>query len=159
MTDVNQNCVNHLRVTFNLKAPVVDAFVQDQPHKDLQRFRALLDAFGAKVSSVGKSVLRDMPESSAMREQLDALCKKTLSENPGLARKLNGDITVELADDRNVKAFVASLELGPYDNVIRKKSIRIETHVYDENEISQAMDGDGIVKPPYPPVSARYVLE
>ena len=157
MTNVNTDCANHLRVTFNLKAPVVDAFVQDQPHKNLNGLRALLDAYGAKVSSAGKFVRDTGNEGSLGLKRLGDLARDVMSKNPGLAREFDRQVTVELEDDRNVKAFVASLELGPYDDVISKKSIKIDTHSYDDTELSQA--SDGIVKPPFPPANARYVLE
>lgn len=159
MTDSVSDTVNHLRVTFNLKAPVVNAFIQDQPHQKLRGLRALLDTFSAKVSSAGKHIRDTKSEGFPVLKELGDLAKEAMSKNPRLAQKFDRQVTVELSDDRNVKAFAASLELGPYDDVINKQSIKIETHSYDETEISQAIEGNGIVKPPFPPANARYVLE
>ena len=157
MTNANAQETNHLRITFNLKASVVDAFVQDQPHKDLQGLRSLLDTFGAKVSSAGKLLRDSGNKSDPVLKRLGNVARDALAKHPRLAQALDSKITVELDDDRNVKAFVASLELGSYDDVISKKSIKIDTHSYDEAELSQ---GDsGIVQPPFPPAKTRYVLE
>ena len=158
MTDVKVDCVNHLQVTFNLKAVVVDAFVQDQPHKMLHGLRSLLDAFGASVESAGKTVRDTRNEGDPAFKRLGDLARETMSKNPALARRFDRQITVELDDDRNVKAFVASLELGPYDDVIDKRSIKIDAHHYNETELVQGSDS-GIVQPPFPPAKTRYVLE
>lgn len=157
MTDVNQNCVNHLRVTFNLKAPVVDAFVQDQPHKDLRFLRTLLDEFGASVSSAGRLIGDSKNEPSALRRLGNAVREK-FSSDPALKQRVNGRLTVKLSDDRNVKAFVSSLHLGPFENVLDKKSIRVMTETYSEEEITQ-VGLKGYVTPPFPPRRIKHELE
>jgi hypothetical protein len=150
----------NLSIKFNVKADVAHAFVQDLPHKKLQKLRALLSAYGATVESVGKSVMQERDETTNLiLKNLLQRAKKVVSDNPELRLQLEGEITVQLADDRNVRPFLACLMNGGYDDVINLGSIKIDLQRLNQNSEIPSIHEIGIVNPPYPPEKAGYHFE
>ncbi len=149
MTIHNTEGDGHLTVQFNLRADVANEFINGVPNEKLKKLTDLLDVYGAVVESIGKREAANAHVSGGFLKDIwDSM-------PPELRQRFDTKVAITLSDDRNLKRFVASLELGHYSDVIDLGTLKIVSDRYAPDEIDSAR-GSGVVLPLYPPADLGY---